>query len=308
MYAVSPTRLGIAVVGLVLSVGCAGAESLEGDANELEGQTEDELSGTSADVYVRLERGATPTSFVASRVNGGTVRCANGKRATRCIVDAVELPPDCGWECKDGVLSLRGVTVLRGSFKRSSVRASFVALAAFDTFDRTLGRYDIYRIAKSGATTTAVVAGSRATPRRVSRVSFAQAHDPNYVLDPARGTEQLSRPEGLLATGRFVSGAFQVDRVFRQWTPGVTAACDPLATAKAMVFASPPDEESVQLVLPSVEIAERYQDPQGRHVHWLVQNATDAVSTAFTSGSNDLWSQRFTVNLATCAITITGEH
>lgn len=41
---------------------------------------------------------------------------------------------------------------------------------------------------------------------------------------------------------------------------------------------------------------------------WLARDGETSTATKFVSGQNDLWSQEFTVNKTTLAVTITGEH
>lgn len=54
--------------------------------------------------------------------------------------------------------------------------------------------------------------------------------------------------------------------------------------------------------------AERYADPDGRHVAWLVPLGDDGLVKRFVSGRNDLWAQRFEIDRITGAITVTAEH
>jgi hypothetical protein len=287
-------------------------------ADETSDATESEIAVAST-TYVRLEA-LSATSATVSRVNGGKLTCPSGARATRCIVDAVELPADCDWECKDGVLSLRGVTVLRGRFASKYDSAahktvtSFVAAAAFDTFDSTLGTKPVYRVkeqtvfckkAPCPKLYEAVTVNDGTTASGLTNVDFSAAHDTNYVLDPARGFAQIARPEGLLVTGSTRRGVFKADRVFRQWSP--IADCDVLGAARAYYF-HPAGTDEVNLEFATTAEAEQYQDPTGRTVHWLVRTENKGTAVAFTGGVNDLWAQTFDVSTTTCAVTLTGEH
>src|SRR5688572_23196109 len=61
----------------------------------------DEALSESA-TYYRLERKNSDGTYVVSRANGGSFRCPNGAKGSRCTVDELVLPADCDWECTDG--------------------------------------------------------------------------------------------------------------------------------------------------------------------------------------------------------------
>lgn len=243
-----------------------------------------------------------------SAVNGGKIRCGDGKSRTTCKVATLSLPPDCDWECQDGVLSLRGESVLRGKFSGDT----FVASAGFDTWTTGLGKYDVYRITASSTCThdpcptgmKAQLLNSSSKAKSVASIDFAKASDTNYVLDPARGYAQVASEAGLLVSGYVSGSVFHADRVWRLWTP--KPACDPDLAARNYALTGGEGITAVELL--TVAAAESYVDPAGASVHWLVRTAETSKTATFTSGINDLWAQRFDVSKSTCAITVTAEH
>jgi hypothetical protein len=58
----------------------------------------------------------------------------------------------------------------------------------------------------------------------------------------------------------------------------------------------------------TVEEAERYQDPNGHQVAWLVEVASSTLSKTFVSGRNDLWAQKFEIDRVTGAVAVLAEH
>jgi hypothetical protein len=310
-----------AAVALASTLTLASIAACSAPAPGGEGSDAVEESATLAGgaTYVRLESiGAGEYTF--SRVNDGKLDCAVGPKARTCTTEKLVLPADCDWECTDGILSLQGVTVLRGVFTNAydaTLRrrvTSFVAAAGFDTFDATLGDKPVYRLTarptSCGRKTCAVAVVSTtvngSSTRSVTRVDFSTSHDPNYVLDDSRGVAQMARPEGLLVSGKLVAGVFKADRVWRQWTP--EADCDVLGAAKTYYFASPPSADEVDLVFTTTSEAESYADPQHRSVKWLVRTDKNASAISYTGGINDLWAQTFTIDTHTCNVTLTGEH
>ena len=296
--------------------GC-GAPSPDGEGSDAVAESASAATGAT---YVRLETIATG-AYTFSRVNGGKLGCAVGPDAKQCTVEKLVLPADCEWECTDGILSLRGVTVLRGDFKSTYDAAlkrkvtSFVAASGFDTLDATLGSFPVYRLtARStscGKKTCPVAIVSTTvngtSTRSVTKVDFSTSHDPNYVLDDSRGVAQMARPEGLLVSGKLTAGVFKADRVWRQWTP--EADFDVLKAARDYYFTTtPPSADEVDLVFPTTSEAETYADPQHRSVKWLVRTDKNALAIGYTGGINDLWAQTFTVDTHTCKVTLTGEH
>lgn len=286
------------------------------DAENLDVSNASATAATST--YARLEQIA-PGAYTFSRVNGGKLHCPNGTHAATCTVSKLDLPADCGWECQDGLLSLQGVTVLRGDFKTAYDAShhkvtTFAALAGFDTIDATLGTHPVYRVTQHVApclvapcpVLTTATRVNDSSSRGITRVDFSHAHDTNYVIDPSRGIAQIARPEGLVVSGSIVSGVLEADRVWRQWTP--EADCDVPAAARAFFFKTPAPQGEVNLEFATTLAAESYVDPQHRTVNWLVRTDKNALAIAYTGGFNDLWAQTFTVSTTTCAVTLTGEH
>ena len=88
-----------------------------------------------------------------------------------------------------------------------------------------------------------------------------------------------------------------------------SSRCDASGTARRFSFPSGITEEGeVGLEVGSVMEGERYADAQGRHVKWIAKDGEDAKVQRWVWGVNDLWAVRFTVDRATCATTVTGEH
>jgi hypothetical protein len=276
-----------------------------------------ELAGASFFRVEATSSTATTVTLVTGSAFAGPGTPGNGGK--RCTVERLELPADCGWECRDGLLSLRGVTILAGRLDRVSDggrRVSrLVATAGWDTWRAGPGPFQYYRLTPAAATCEAAPCpgalraqrlNSQSTEpaRAVARVDFASADDANYVLDPTRGLAHALTDGGLLASGVIRAGVLQVDRVLRPWTPA--PACDPQQVARAHWFHG--GEDVVDLELTTVAEAERHVDELGRSVHWLVRDADDAATAEFVAGINDLWAQRFAIDKATCALTVTGEH
>ena len=301
--------------------GCALPQANETDEVAVD---EEALQAGALD-YFRLESitpvggSSSASRYTVSLVNGGKMVCPAGGYKTQCIVDAVVLPQDCDWECRDGILSLRGVTLFRGQFTRQydkkahAYKTGLNVTAGFDTFDSSIGNKPVYRITQETVYCFRAPCPTRYVAKRVNggpkkvvaNVDFSNAHDPNYVLDSSRGFWQMTRKEGLLVSGNIVAGVFNADRVWRQWTP--VADCDVVGAAKAYFFEAPEADE-VNQVFATTSQAETFQDPEGRQVNWLVRTENKGTSVAFIGGRNDLWSQTFDVDTVTCAVTLTGEH
>jgi hypothetical protein len=79
------------------------------------------------------------------------------------------------------------------------------------------------------------------------------------------------------------------------------------ALAKARVFDGL-DPDVKFKTFATVEEAERYQDPDGNQVSWLVVTQDNLLSKSYVSGRNDLWSQKFEIDRITGAVAITAEH
>lgn len=68
------------------------------------------------------------------------------------------------------------------------------------------------------------------------------------------------------------------------------------------------DPEVKFKIFTTVEEAERYQDPDGFQVSWLVPVSSTLLSKTFVSGRNDLWAQKFEIDRITGAVAVLQEH
>lgn len=68
------------------------------------------------------------------------------------------------------------------------------------------------------------------------------------------------------------------------------------------------DPEMKFKIFATVEEAERYQDPDGFQVSWLVPVSSTLLSKTFVSGRNDLWAQKFEIDRITGAVAVLQEH
>ncbi|HEY4242254.1 MAG TPA: hypothetical protein VGM88_20695 [Kofleriaceae bacterium] len=262
----------------------------------------------SAGAYYHLDAANHLGAATLSVVNGRKVRCPDGSKSATCTVTALSVPADCGFECQDGLLGLQGETVLQGHFAGTT----FVVTAGFDTWERGLGSYSVYRVtgAKQCAhdpcpsSSVSQKLNSTAAPTTVNSVDDSHADDTNYVLDPVRGDAQSLTPAGLLASGHVTSHVFRADRVWRQETP--VLACDVQQTAFAHAADGFGGVDITQFR--TVTAAEHAQPPEDGSIAWLVRTAETAHLVTFTSGENDLWAETFTVDPTSCALVVTGEH
>jgi hypothetical protein len=295
---------GLSVVALLSLVtgACAlnadqGAESIEETSNEL----------TQADTWVHLDASTGLRNATLSAVNGGKLRCANGQSADVCKVAKLVLPADCKWECQENLVSQQGEAILRGRFSGTK----FTVSAGFDSAQRGMGSYPVY-VMRAPATCTQAPCpanlsrqklNSSAPADSLASLNFATAADPNFVADPARGYDRTSTVPGLPVSGRIVNGAFAVDRVWRLETP--LRACDPQLTARARAYIA----DAFNLVeYRTVSEAENAPNSPDAGRPWLVRSAESPASVTFTSGINDLWSQKFSIAKSDCKVTILAEH
>ena len=291
---------------VVLGCAVAPAENVEEPSSSEQAETITKLSDGTA--WYHVDATSRTNDATLSAVNGGKIKCGDGKTRATCHVSTLVMPKDCDWECQDGVLSLRGETLLRGKFAGDT----FVASAGFDTFERGLGTHDVYRITASTTCAhdpcptgmKAQLLNSASSAKSVSSIDFSKAADPNYVLDEARGYAQVASDAGLVVSGWVSSGVFHADRVWRLWTP--KPACDVDLAARNQALSGGDGITSIELR--TVKEAETYVDPTGNTVQWLVRTAETTKTVTFTAGLNDLWSQRFDVAKSTCAVTVTAEH
>lgn len=276
---------------------------------EADDTSEDGAAIASANAWYTLAStsGLGPATLVVA--NGYKVHCPDGHFATTCQVTALAVPASCGFECTDGLLGLQGDSLVRGSFSGTT----FVIAEGFDTFSRAAGQYSTYRITGAPTCTqapcpTGLVAQKlniKSQPTAIQSVDFAHAIDPNYVLDPTRGDDQIASPSGLLVTGHIVSHVFRAERVFRLETS--RPACDVQLVARAKAYGGGDDGEELRQFRTEQE-AERFVPPVDTQNHWLVRTGESPTSVTFTSGTNDLWAVRFAVAKSDCAITTLGEH
>jgi hypothetical protein len=124
------------------------------------------------------------------------------------------------------------------------------------------------------------------------------------VNRPGSGGAFLSKAE---ATAAFKKDPAMGEPVLRayQIASGHGVDVDAIATARAK---GDPEPDTVFKTFATVEEAERYQDPNGNQVRWLVVTQDGLLSKSYVSGRNDLWAQRFDIDRVTGAIAITGEH
>ncbi|MFT3695675.1 MAG: hypothetical protein QM831_21235 [Kofleriaceae bacterium] len=264
---------------------------------------------TSANTWYHLDAANGLGPATLSVVNGYKVRCPDGHSSRTCDVTALVVPATCGFECKDGLLSLQGESIVRGSFSGTQ----FVIAEGLDTWSHDgLGSYSLYQLV--GAATcahdpcptglSAKKLNLATRPTAISSVSFAQTDDPNYVLDPTRGDAQIADdPSGMIVSGHIVNHVFRVDRTFRLETSH--PACDPQLAARAHAY--PADAVHTSQVRTVAE-GERSTGDDDGSAYWLVRTAESATSVTFTSGVNDLWAQTFAVAKADCTITVLTEH
>ncbi len=290
----------LAVFAAVSSIAACGATVDDVDA--LDGTEASEIKAS--DVWVHLDANTGLKNATLSVVNGATVRCPNGVVAKSCKVTKLVLPADCNWECQDGLLGHQGEALLHGAF----VGTTFVADRGIDTYALGLGTRSIYLLSAAPSCTKdpcpATIERKKLNSSvhdTVSSLDFAGAVDPNFSLDPFYGWSRLTTPAGLVASGRVSKGAFKVDRVFRLETPKL--ACDPELVARPHAYSDPG-----LLEFRTEFEAERYVDPNGETVHWMVRTAETEATVTFTSGFNDLWAEKFRIDKTTCAITTIAEH
>jgi hypothetical protein len=131
----------------------------------------------------------------------------------------------------------------------------------------------------------------------------------------ARLIGTVNQPKGAGApwvTKVEATAAMQADPVFgkpvlQAWEIAADQGLDVGAIAKQRVGGDL-DADSTFKTFKTVEEAERYQDPRGRQVAWLVEVASSTLSKTYVSGRNDLWAQKFEIDKITGAIAILAEH
>ncbi len=309
--------------------GCADEADGEGGPNDGPDDSDDGALTSSADgeltssasgnSFYRLESTEGGAFSVVSLVNGGKFRCPTGETARHCTVEQLVLPVDCDWECTDGLLSLRGDTLLNGKLTYAWDSGAhrrvgrLVVAAGFDTWRAEHSPRQFYRLVPASASCSAspCPAAMRAhrlngsgSPSKVNSIDFSHAGDANYVLDPMRGYAQVLSVQGLIVSGTLQNRVFRADRVLRLWTP--VPACEPQLVARAHWFHG--GEDVVDTEFLTTYEAERFVAPDNRTNRWLVRDAEDASHVEFMAGINDLWAERFAIDKVTCELTVTGEH
>ena len=296
-------RTAAAALPLLASIlGCA--LPTDGDDDPEVSETTDTITSAGAWYQLDAANGLGPATVTV--LNGYKVTCPDGSFARTCHVTGLVLPPDCGWECQDGVLSLQGDTVFRGRFAHGKLVVSL----GLDTFTHSAGLYSVYRLTAAPSCAGDPCPGSlsaqklniASTPVTVKSVDFLHAQDPNYVLDPTRGDDQAFSKAGLIVSGHIVSHVFRAERVWRLETP--RPACEPQLVARA--HASNGIHDVVQFR--TLTEAEHATAPDGGSVYWVVRTGEAASTVTFTWGINDLWAERFVVAKAGCAVTVVAEH
>lgn len=96
-------------------------------------------------------------------------------------------------------------------------------------------------------------------------------------------------------------------QVLQAWEIAAGQGLDVDAMAKQRVTAGL-DSDTRFKTFSSVQEAERYQDPNGNQVAWLVEVASTTLSKTYVSGRNDLWAQRFEIDKLTGAVAVLAEH
>lgn len=294
------TRLATILLSFATLGACAITDGTEGDdATEL-----DQEIG-SAGAWYHLDATSGIHNATLTVANGYKVRCPDGTSSKTCHVATLVLPASCNWECQDGLLGLQGEGLLRGSFEGNT----FVVRTGLDTWTTGLGTASIYKISAAPTCTVAPCPKSLTAQKinttrpatAITAVDFSHANDVNYAQDPYRADDQISSDTGLLVSGKIVSHVFRADRVWRLETP---KACAPLEVARPHAYGGSPDE---LLMFRTVTEAERFVIPE-QPTHWLVRTGESPTAVEFTSGTQDLWAERFSVNKTTCAITTLSEH
>lgn len=294
------------VVALSL-VGCA-----LGPDDEMDGDEEQEIASSGA--WYLLSNTHDLGAATVTVANGYKVTCPNGTFAKSCAVASLVVPATCNFECQDGLFGGQGETLVRGKFSGTT----FVIAAGLDTWRTGLGTNSLYQLRAAAtcahdpcpSSLTAQKLNTTRAATAVTSVDFHLANDTNYVIDPTRGDDQASSAEGLLATGKIVNHVFRADRVWRLETSH--PACEPQLFARDYVFAQ---GGASQQQFRTVAEAERFVVPEDpadpdadRSSRWLVRTAETPAKVEFTSGINDLWAQKFEIDKATCALTVTAEH
>jgi len=118
------------------------------------------------------------------------------------------------------------------------------------------------------------------------------------------GTSWLSKTEAAAAAQKDPKVGGPVLQAY-ELASGGGLDVDAVATARVWDGSDP---ELKFKTFATVEEAERYQDPDGFQVSWLVPTGSTLLSKTFVSGRNDLWAQKFEIDRITGAVAILAEH
>lgn len=297
-------------------VGCIAQSAEPSPSNDSAETVGEDLASASAAYFTWGMTGAN--KYFAKDPNGGKTMCANGTSATTCPFDRIAYPADCDQECQDGIHpNSQGYDLVWGKLESKMIKGKrqnvLTVIEGYDLAFMAAPPGLIYRILPQsslcttapcpGAMTAAPVNNAGKTLRFAS-LDFSKAPDVNYGMRPGRAWNEVLLKWGLFASGKVVNNVFVADQVFRRWAP--TLACDTYATAYGHWFTSDGFQTDFATEQQAMSYVPPFTPQDGRK--WLVRDRETAASVRFTSGWNDLWAERFTIDKATCALTVVEEH
>lgn len=126
------------------------------------------------------------------------------------------------------------------------------------------------------------------------------------VNKPGSGAPYLSKAEALTVAQRDPKlGA----PVLQAWEIASGHGIDVDAIATERVKAQIGNDPDMRFkTFATVAEGERYQDPDGNQVSWLVEVGSTLLTKTFVSGRNDLWAQKFEIDRVTGAVAVLAEH
>ncbi len=158
--------------------------------------------------------------------------------------------------------------------------------------------------AAADAVRTAGGPGVRVSVEALSAALVAQADafiaNVNQPAGSGAGFLSKREVEGIIAQNAALGG-----RVQRAYEIALRGSVDVDAIARARVPTAP---DELFMMFSAEAEAENFRDPQQRTVRWLVVTGETAATKSYVIGFNDLWAERFDINKADGAITVTGEH
>ncbi len=254
----------------------------------------------------------TSARYSLSRASKGAT-CGSSSSSPFCQDVELQLPDRCGWECKDGILSGQGTTIIKGSFAKPEEghKPRFQVSSAFDTWRASPLSSPLLKISGSDAVCSEDACSGHflmenlltGKTSSLLQLSFDQADDINYKLDASRAIPSLLSRDGLLVTGRVRSQKLTARLVFRPWI--TEAACDPLATLKKQIL---PAESADFLFAILQNEAEAAQSSDGRSLYWAIVLEEDSQQIQYRTGINDLWASELSIDKKSCAISVLAEH